>query len=201
MSKGTIVDNIIARIKRGWLGYKAKVVRSRKPDENALKKKALKPLGPGSQALLDYINNSKGQIVIKNCIRAVRKKANRWHDDDWWKTRIQALASEGRIHATVYRNGDKVTTIYRKKTGARSLTMKELGPASHALLERINKESGVVHILEVIAWAKKKTGLKQNEYWWFRRIAALAIEGRIEHGVDRTLDIVHVYFQRKEGDQ
>ncbi len=199
--KDTSADQNVARIKREYLEYGKEVTRLRKPYEDAIKKDALKPLGPGSQALLDYINNSKGQIVIKNCIRAVRKKANRWHDDDWWKTRIQALASEGRIHATVYRNGDKVTTIYRKKTGARNLTRKELGPASHALLERINKESGVVHILEVIAWAKKKTGLKQNEYWWFRRIVALAIEGRIDHGVDRTLDIVHVYFQRKEGGQ
>ena len=81
------------------------------------KKEALNPLGPASQALLDYINNANGQIVIKDCIWAVRKKANRWHDREWWKTRIQALATEGRIHAKVYRNGDKVTTIYRKKEG------------------------------------------------------------------------------------
>ncbi len=81
------------------------------------------------------------------------------------------------------------------------MSQKELGPASKALLERINMESEVVHILGVIAWAKKKTGLKHNEYWWFRRIVALAIEGHIESGVDRTLDIVHVYFQRKEGGQ
>lgn len=113
--KDTSVDKNNSKIKQGWLDYGKKVARSRKPYNNALKKEALKPLGPGSQALLDYINNANGQIVLKNCIRAVRKKANRWHNRDWWKTRIQALATEGRIQATVYRNGDKVTTIYRKK--------------------------------------------------------------------------------------
>ncbi len=79
------------------------------------------------------------------------------------------------------------------------MTKPELGPASKALLERINMESEVVHILGVIAWAKKKTGLRKNEYWWFRRIVALAAEGRIKFGVERTLDVVYVYFQRKEG--
>ncbi len=79
------------------------------------------------------------------------------------------------------------------------MTKPKLGPASKALLDRINLEPGVVHTLEVIAWAKKRTGLRKNEYWWFRRIVALAIEGHIEQGVDRTLDIVHIYFQRKEG--
>lgn len=197
MSKDTSVDKNNSKIKQGWLDYGKKVARSRKPYENALKKEALKPLGPASQALLDYINNASGQIVLKDCIRAVREKANRWHDKIWWNIRIQALATEGRIDATVYRNGDKVTTIYRKK-GERSVTNAELGRASKALLERINMESEVVNTLEVIAWAKKKTGLKNNEYWWFKRIVALAIEGHIESGVDRTLDIVHVYFQRKE---
>ena len=203
MKKGTIVDDIIARIKRGWLAYGKKVVRSRKPHETAVKIKAFTPLGPASQALLDYINNANSQIVLKDCIRVVQNRVNIWnHNRDWWKTRIQALATEGRINATVYRDGDKVTTIYRKKRVAEAracATKQELGPASLALLERINLESGVVHILEVIAWAKKKTGLRKNEYWWFRRIVALAVEGHIEAGVDRTLDIVHVYFQRKEG--
>ncbi len=115
--KDTSVDDNIARIKRGWLAYGKKVVRSRKPYDKAVKREALKPLGPASQALLDYINNASGQIVIKDCIRAVREKSNRWHDSYWWKTRIQALAIEDRIQATVYRNGDKVTTIYRKKEG------------------------------------------------------------------------------------
>lgn len=79
------------------------------------------------------------------------------------------------------------------------MTKPELGPASQALLERINMESGVVHTQGVIAWAQKRTGIKENEYWWFRRIVALAIEGHIEQGVDRTRDIVYVFFQRKEG--
>ena len=81
------------------------------------------------------------------------------------------------------------------------MTNPELGPASLALLERINKESEVVDTLAVIAWAKEKTGIKRNEYWWFRRIVALYVEGHIEAGVERTLDITYVYFQRKEGDQ
>ncbi len=79
------------------------------------------------------------------------------------------------------------------------MTNPELGPASLALLERINKESEVVDTLAVIAWAKEKTGIKRNEYWWFRRIVALYVEGYIKSGVERTLDIVFVYFQRKEG--
>ena len=81
------------------------------------------------------------------------------------------------------------------------MSRKELGPASLALLERINKESEVVDTLAVIAWAKEKTGIKRNEYWWFRRIVALYVEGHIEAGVERTLDITYVYFQRKEGGQ
>ncbi len=81
------------------------------------------------------------------------------------------------------------------------MSQKELGPASKALLERINMESGVVHTDTVIAWARKKTGIKKKEGWWFTRVVALAVEGHIEAGVDRTLDIVHVYFQRKEGGQ
>ncbi len=75
----------------------------------------LKPLGPASQALLDYINNTKCQIVLKDCIQNVQKKTNIWQDRDWYRIRINALALEGHIHATVYRNGDKLTMIYRKK--------------------------------------------------------------------------------------
>ena len=79
------------------------------------------------------------------------------------------------------------------------MTTPKLGAASLALLERINMESGVVHTEAVISWAKEKTRIKQNEYWWFRRIVALAIEGHIEQGVERTLDIVYIFFQRKTG--
>jgi len=76
--------------------------------------------------------------------------------------------------------------------------MHALGPASKALLERINMESDVVHTEAVIAWAKHKTRIKRNEYWWFRRIVALAIEGYIDAGVNRNGDIVYVYFQRNK---
>ncbi len=117
MSKDTSADQNVARIKREYLEYGKDVVRLRKPYQDALTTESSNPLGPASQALLDYINNEKGQIVIKDCIQVAREKANIWHNPDWWKTRIQALAIEGRIHATVYRNGDKVTTIYRKKEG------------------------------------------------------------------------------------
>jgi len=116
--KDTSVDDNIARIKREYLAYGKKVARSRKPYEDALKKEAFTPLGPASQALLDYINNSNGQVVLGDCIRVVREKVNVWHNRDWWKTRIQALATAGRIHATVYRDGVKVTTIYRTKLEA-----------------------------------------------------------------------------------
>lgn len=117
--KDTSADQNIARIKKEWLDYEGDVARSRKTYENAVKNEAFTPLGPASQALLDYINNANGQIVIKDCIRTVQKRVNIWnHNRDWWKTRIQALATEGRINATVYRDGDKVTTIYRKKLEA-----------------------------------------------------------------------------------
>lgn len=115
MKKDTNTDQNVDRIKQDWLDYEGNVARSRKPYENAIKREVLKPLGPASQALLDYINNASGQIVLGDCIQAVRKKVNIWHNRYWWKTRIQALATEGRIYATVYRDGDKVTTIYRKK--------------------------------------------------------------------------------------
>ena len=98
--------------------------------------------------------------------------------------------------------GKEVTRLRKPYVDAvKKEALKPLGPASLALLERINKESEVVDTLAVIAWAKHKTGIKQNEYWWFRRIVALAAEERIKFGVERTLDITYVYFQRKEGSQ
>ena len=78
------------------------------------------------------------------------------------------------------------------------MTQKELGPASEALLERINMTSGSIHIEATIEWAKKKTRIKKNEYWWYRRLVALYVEGRIDAGINRTGDIVYVSFQRKK---
>ncbi|GAG94317.1 unnamed protein product, partial [marine sediment metagenome] len=37
------------------------------------------------------------------------------HTENWWYRRLVALALEGRIDSRVYRTGDKVAIMFRKK--------------------------------------------------------------------------------------
>lgn len=72
----------------------------------------------------------------------------------------------------------------------------ELGPASLALLDRVNTAFGYVEIGTLISWARAKTGLGHSPDWWYRRIVALALEGRIEAKVHRTGDKLAIKFRR-----
>jgi len=72
----------------------------------------------------------------------------------------------------------------------------ELGPASQALLDRMNLAFGYVEIGTLISWAKAKAGLGHSTDWWYRRLVALALEGRIEAKVHRTGDKLAIKFRR-----
>lgn len=74
--------------------------------------------------------------------------------------------------------------------------MKELGPGSLALLDRVNLAFGYVEIGTLISWARAKTGLGHTSHWWYRRLVALALEGRIEAKVYRTGDQIAIKFRR-----
>lgn len=76
--------------------------------------------------------------------------------------------------------------------------MSELGPASKALLDRINQSTWYVELGTLVYWAKRKTGHDHGTYWWYRRIVALALEGRIEAKVYRDGDQVAIKFRRKK---
>ena len=68
--------------------------------------------------------------------------------------------------------------VLRHQGGSRILS--ELGPASKALLERVNLSSGYVELGTLISWARAKTELGHGSNWWYRRLVALALEGYID---------------------
>lgn len=74
--------------------------------------------------------------------------------------------------------------------------MEELGPGSRALLDRINLSFGYIELGTLTSWARAKTGLGHSTNWWYRRIVALALEGRIEARVYRTGDDLAIKFRR-----
>ena len=71
-----------------------------------------------------------------------------------------------------------------------------LGPASRALLDRIDLAFGYIELGTLISWARAKTGLGHSVNWWYRRIVALALEGHIEAKVHRTGDDIAIKFRR-----
>jgi len=76
----------------------------------------------------------------------------------------------------------------------------ELGPASKALLERINCSFGYVELGTLVSWARAKTGHDHSTDWWYRRLVALALEGHIYAKVHRTGDKVAILFKKKEAE-
>ena len=78
--------------------------------------------------------------------------------------------------------------------------MSELGPASKALLERINESFGYAELGTLISWAKAKTALGHGHIWWYRRLVALALEGHIDAKVYRTGDSLAILFKKKEAE-
>ena len=73
----------------------------------------------------------------------------------------------------------------------------ELGPASKALLQHVNASFGIITLGDSIEWARKKTKLVHDKQWWYQRLIALALEGRIDYRVYRTGDKVTFTFRKK----
>ena len=74
--------------------------------------------------------------------------------------------------------------------------MRELGPVSQAILDYIDLRKGYVVIFEMVHRVSLKTGTSHTTPWYFRRLVALALEGRIDAKVDRTDDQVAIIFRR-----
>ncbi len=99
-----------------WRDYEGNVVSARKPYEDAVKKEQpLSELGPASKALLERINTSFGYVMIGTLISWTREKTELGQNEQWWYRRLMALALEGRIDAKVFRTGDKIVIMFRKK--------------------------------------------------------------------------------------
>jgi len=74
--------------------------------------------------------------------------------------------------------------------------VRELGPVSQAILDYIDLRKGYVVIFEMVHRVSLKTGTSHTTPWYFRRLVALALEGRIDAKVDRTDDQVAIIFRR-----
>lgn len=74
--------------------------------------------------------------------------------------------------------------------------MSELGPVSEAILDYVNSAFGSIIFFKMIYEVTRTTGVSHTDNWYFRRLVALALEGRIEGRVYRTGDKVTVRFRR-----
>ena len=74
--------------------------------------------------------------------------------------------------------------------------MAELGPVSQAILDYVNGALGYIGGYIMMAQISRKTGTSHSGPWFFRRLVALALEGRIEAKVYRTGDVVAITFRR-----
>ena len=74
--------------------------------------------------------------------------------------------------------------------------MSELGPVSQAILDYVDSAFGHIIFFRMIDEVARMTGTSHTNNWYFRRLVALALEGRIEGRVYRTGDKVTVRFQR-----
>ena len=74
--------------------------------------------------------------------------------------------------------------------------MIELGPVSQAILDHIDVRKGYIVIFEMVHRVSLKTGTSHTTPWYFRRLVALSLEGRIEARVFRTGDDVAIKFRR-----
>ena len=72
----------------------------------------------------------------------------------------------------------------------------ELGPVSQAILDYVNWRAGDISLFRVINYAAGETGARHTESWYFRRLAALALEGHIMAVVHRDGDKLAFRFRR-----
>jgi len=73
--------------------------------------------------------------------------------------------------------------------------MSELGPVSEAILDYVNSAFGSIVFFKMIYEVARTTGVSHTDNWYFRRLVALALEGRIEGRVYRTGDNVAIRFR------
>ena len=74
--------------------------------------------------------------------------------------------------------------------------MSELGPISQAILDYVNGTVGYLTMYRLIRDVALETGASHTENWYFRRLVALALEGRIKAMVFRDGDSLTVRFRR-----
>ena len=74
--------------------------------------------------------------------------------------------------------------------------MSELGPVSQAILDHVDSAFGYIVFFKMIYEVARTTGVSHTDNWYFRRLVALALEGRIEGKVYRTGDKVAIKFRR-----
>ena len=72
-------------------------------------------LGPASKVLLERIKLSFGYVELGTLVSWAKAKTGLRHGSNWWYRRIVALALEGHIDAKVYRTGDKIAILFKKK--------------------------------------------------------------------------------------
>ena len=76
--------------------------------------------------------------------------------------------------------------------------MSELGPVSQAILDHVNSTFGFIVFFRMVYEVSRVTGTSHTDIWYFRRLVALTLEGRIEGRVYRTGDKVAIKFRRLE---
>jgi len=74
--------------------------------------------------------------------------------------------------------------------------MSEIGPVSQAILDYVNSAFGSIVFFRMIYEVSKKMNVSHTDNWYFRRLVALALEGRIEGRVYRTGDNLAIKFRR-----
>ena len=75
---------------------------------------------------------------------------------------------------------------------------KRLGPVSQAILDHVNNTFGYIILFRMTHEVSRKTGARHTDQWYYRRLVALSIEGRIEAKVYRDGDKVTIRFRRRE---
>jgi len=74
--------------------------------------------------------------------------------------------------------------------------MSELGPVSQAILDHVNSAFGYIVLFKMIYEVSRRTKVSHTDSWYFRRLVALALEGRIEGRVYRDGDDLFIRFRR-----
>jgi len=72
---------------------------------------------------------------------------------------------------------------------------------SQAILDYVNDAFGYIALFKMYRQVSRKTGTSHTMPWYFRRLVALALEGRIEARVFRTGDDMAIKFRRLQKDE